>query len=98
MIEGINEAQPLIEELLRLPVLGRYGVMEVSEAGDKNDWMRRSVVGVLLSGGAQAYKNSTENTCQSLHLVDPPRIDFWKGTWIARTQESSMRLQRLPSE
>jgi hypothetical protein len=74
MIESVDKAQALIEELLRLRVFRGNRVMKIAEPSHQRDRMRLSMLGMVLSRSAQAQQHSTENVRQSFHLVDPPEF------------------------
>jgi hypothetical protein len=76
VIESVDEPKTLIEELLRLRVLGGNRVMKVPEPSHQRDRMRLGMRGMVLGRSAQAQKHSTENVRQSFHLVNPPEFRF----------------------
>ena len=49
VIEGVDQAQSLIEELLRLRIPGGDGMMQVSQSGHQRGRLRLSVNGMTLS-------------------------------------------------
>jgi hypothetical protein len=92
VIESVDESQTLIEELLRLRILGGNRVMKVPEPSHQRYRMRLAMRGVVLGRSAQAQKHSTENVRQSFHLVDPPEFG------LNHTYESSRKelVAKLP--
>ena len=48
MIEGVNQAQSLIEKLLRLRIVGGDGMMQVSQSGHQRGRLRLCVGGMFV--------------------------------------------------
>src|SRR5208282_583906 len=71
VIEGVNESQALIEELLSLRVLRGNRMMQVPQAGYQHHWMCSSS-SMLLGSSTYTQKHPTEKMRQSFHLVNPP--------------------------
>ena len=71
MIEGVDQAQPLIEELLRLRILGGDGMMQVSQSGHQRGWFRLCwgwmfVIG-FLSDGQAGQQQDKQNSKPGSH-------------------------------
>src|SRR5579864_1661811 len=70
VIECVNEAQSLIEELLRLGIVRRHGMMQIAEAGDESDGVGRTVCGMILRGRKDAQQSTAKHVGQNFHLRD----------------------------
>ena len=76
MVKGINKAQPLIKELLRLRIVRGNRVMEIAQSRHQRDRVGLHVRGMILRRRAQAEQSTAQHLRQNFHLVNPPEIQF----------------------
>ena len=69
MIEGIDEAQALVKELLRLRTVGGNRVVKIAQSGHDRDRTDLHVRGMILRRYAQAQQSTAQQVRQNSHLV-----------------------------
>ncbi len=72
VIEAVDEAQSLIEELLRLRIVRRDRVVEIAQPCDQRDRMSlsMSVSSVILRHRADTQQSTAQHLRQNFHLVN----------------------------
>lgn len=71
VIEGVDEAEPLIEEFLRFRIMRGYRVVQVAKAGDQRNHVTLSVQVILRCAG-QGEQKGAQRLRQNFHLDRPP--------------------------
>ncbi len=76
MVEGINKAQSLIKELLRLRIVSGNRVMEIAQPRHQRDRVGLPMRGMILRRRAQTEQSTAQHLRQNFHLVNPPEFNF----------------------
>jgi hypothetical protein len=70
VVEVVNQAQPLIEELLRFKVARRDGMVNVSDPRHQGFWLRLRVSGMVLRNQRYAQQQAEQSGYAKSH--NPP--------------------------
>ena len=71
VIEGINKAQALVEELLRLRIAGGNRVVKIAQVRHLSDGVGLRVGGMILGSRTQAKRGTAQHLRQNFHLGQP---------------------------
>ena len=74
MVEGVNQAQSLIEELLRFGIAGGDRMMNVAHSRHKRCGLGLSVGGMVLSKRRQAQPQGEQKRDAKSH-TNPPTVN-----------------------